>query len=375
MSDYTIRRFSESDIESFLELCRSVFGNSMPSDVFEWKYLNNPYVKTHPIFVAEENYSGKVVGARPHLALELENNNWTGLALQPCDTMVHQNHRHQGLFQRMTLNAVEYYRDREPSLMFNFPNEKSLPGNLKMGWKIVGNAEIQYRFNNLHAGAKQFASERAGILTRTATPLAETFFSVLDEIPLKSERNIYDSYPHSSKLDVEILSDIPASGLQWRPPDNERLHLHRGQEYFDWRFGRPSTEYIIYRLKQNDTVIALLITKPEVLEEATMLSIVDAVPAVSPETISALSGWGHLLRAAIQNNESADIIRMFSGTIPDSVAQRFGFIANTSLPLSLVSSPTKLVALPLYSAKENIAQTNMFSIENWSLPLAAWDVT
>ena len=41
----------------------------------------------------------------------------------------------------LTLQAIEIMRD-EAELVFNTPNEKSLPGYLKMGWRVVGRAPI-----------------------------------------------------------------------------------------------------------------------------------------------------------------------------------------------------------------------------------------
>ena len=94
-SDYGIRRFRPDDVDAFLELHRDAFGADHGREWFAWKYEENPYVYHVPVFVAER--AGDLVGARPFFALELSVNDGRHLALQPCDTMIHPDHRQRGL--------------------------------------------------------------------------------------------------------------------------------------------------------------------------------------------------------------------------------------------------------------------------------------
>ena len=50
----------------------------------------------------------------------------------------------RGIFSMLTRRALEDLR-HEADLVFNTPNEKSLPGYLKMGWQVVGQVPIRVR--------------------------------------------------------------------------------------------------------------------------------------------------------------------------------------------------------------------------------------
>ncbi|MGM0606680.1 MAG: GNAT family N-acetyltransferase, partial [Halobacteriota archaeon] len=134
-TEYTIRPFEDRDRKGFFRLFEHTFGQKKSDEWFEWKYVDNPYVDHVPMYVAE--LEGELVGARPFFALPIAREGWIGLALQPGDTMVHADHRGQGLFTRMTEAALETYVDSDVDLIFNFPNAKSGPGYRKMGWEVV----------------------------------------------------------------------------------------------------------------------------------------------------------------------------------------------------------------------------------------------
>lgn len=135
--DYTIREYRPEDRNELLSLHRETFGRpAFDEEWFAWKYENNPYTDSVPIVIAE--HAGSIVGVRAFFAMAMCAGGDVRLALQPCDTMVQEDHRGRGLFTRMTEYAIKRYTDDEPAFFFNFPNEKSGPGNLKLGWRTVG---------------------------------------------------------------------------------------------------------------------------------------------------------------------------------------------------------------------------------------------
>ena len=71
-ADYTIRSASRDDEAAFLDLHHTVFGTwptSVAEDIFEWKYVDNPYVDDLPVIVVTRD--GEVVGARGYTAFDL----------------------------------------------------------------------------------------------------------------------------------------------------------------------------------------------------------------------------------------------------------------------------------------------------------------
>lgn len=115
-------------IEDFISLQNTVFSkNKYDRNRFLKKYTDNVYGPS-VIVVAYDNGVG--VGARSFLRNDIGEK----LAYQPCDTCVLESHRRKGLFSMMTLKALNSVP--KESLIYNFPNKNSLPGYLKLGWKI-----------------------------------------------------------------------------------------------------------------------------------------------------------------------------------------------------------------------------------------------
>lgn len=118
---------SEVKINDFIETMNNVFGYYMTSSLFEKKYLKNIYGSSIIVFAYKND---RCIGARAFWRNDLENIK----SFQPCDTAVLKEARGKGIFTKMTLKALEAIND--DVLIYNFPNDSSLPGYLKLGWKI-----------------------------------------------------------------------------------------------------------------------------------------------------------------------------------------------------------------------------------------------
>src|SRR5690606_24306476 len=55
-------------------------------------------------------------------------------AFRPVDTVTHPSWRGRGLFSKLTKFAIKQIDSGDRMLIFNTPNENSLPGYEKMGW-------------------------------------------------------------------------------------------------------------------------------------------------------------------------------------------------------------------------------------------------
>ena len=58
-------------------------------------------------------------------------------AVQSSDTIVHPAYRGRGIFSRLLVYGENRYQDLGCEFVFGFPNENSMPGFLKSGWKPV----------------------------------------------------------------------------------------------------------------------------------------------------------------------------------------------------------------------------------------------
>jgi len=118
---------SEKEVNDFIEIMNDVFGHTMNKSLFEKKYLNNIYGSSVLVFAYKDD---KCVGVRAFWRNDIEDIK----SFQPCDTAVLKEARGEGIFTKMTLKALEEIGD--DVLIYNFPNDNSLPGYLKLGWQV-----------------------------------------------------------------------------------------------------------------------------------------------------------------------------------------------------------------------------------------------
>lgn len=323
MSEYTIRQYRPSDTEEFLSLYSTVMGEEKRDDWFAWKYRENPYTDHVAMIVGVSE--GTVVGARPFFALPVSINGEHEVALQPGDTMVHPDHRRQGLFTRMTEQAIERYAGKHP-FFFNFPNHRSRPGYLKLDWEIVSERSSYYRIENPGKVGKHRTDRRAvQLISEIGTPIAQGYYAL---------RDLAVSEP--SQITVRTEPEPPATELAtlYRSSIPERIHARRDEQFYQWRFNNPDWEYTTYIADGAAGPEAAVITGTSVGSGPITTKLTDAIPL---ETISKSALRG-LLSRIITDHRKTDLFVAPSQGFPDSVLRAFGFHADTVPPLSFLTT-------------------------------------
>jgi len=140
-----IRPYRDTDEAGVLDLLSLTLGGGpagrRPPEFFRWKHLESPFGPSH-MLVAEVD--GRIVGLRAFMRWRFLAGEREVAAVRAVDTATHPEHQGRGIFSRLTRQAVGDLRD-EVDLVFNTPNEKSLPGYLKMGWTVVGRLHVDVR--------------------------------------------------------------------------------------------------------------------------------------------------------------------------------------------------------------------------------------
>lgn len=333
MSGYSIRWFEQSDVDRFLELHGDVFDTwETDRDWFEWKYESNPFVDHVPIVVAARN--GQLVGARPFFALSMAVGGDRVVALQPADTMVHPDHRGNGLFTRMTAWALERYRERAPALFFNFPNEQSLPGYEKLGWETVG---VEARFYRVEDSRRVLqarnGAERGGVLGRVSGPVVSAYNRLRDGLA---------GVP--SDVRIERRSALPATELasiyERSIPDS--IHAIRDEPFLDWRFGSPTWRYTTYLAGGATDRVGVIVGAAD--HPSTGLSvarIVDTLPVGSHGTDD--QGLA-LLDRLLRDHPETDVFVAPASAFPARQLVRLGFYCDDWPPLRYLARGSPLAA-------------------------------
>lgn len=116
-------------IKDFITTENAVFNCNYTEKQFKQKYIDNIYGKS----VVEVVY----IDGEPVAARGLWRNDINGVAAyQPGDTCVNEVCRGKGIFTEMTKRSIAMLSPDD--LIYNFPNQNSFPGYMKMGWKLVG---------------------------------------------------------------------------------------------------------------------------------------------------------------------------------------------------------------------------------------------
>lgn len=325
MSEYRIRQYRPSDTEAFLSLYSTVMGDEKRESWFAWKYEENPYIDHVAMVVGV--FEGAIVGARPFFALPVSINGEREIALQPGDTMVHPDHRRQGLFTRMTEQAIERYAG-DHRFFFNFPNPRSRSGYLKLDWEIVSERSSYYRIENPGDVGKSRTDRKAvQLMGEIATPIARGYYRL---------RDFTASEP--SQITVRTEPEPPAEELAtlYRSSTPDRIHTLRDEQFYQWRFDNPDWEYTTYIADGETGPEAAIVTGRSVGSGPVTTKFTDIIPL---ETISknALRG---LLSAILTDHTETDLFVAPPQGIPDSVLREFGFHADTVPPLSFLTTQT-----------------------------------
>lgn len=116
---------TEDKIKDFLDTFNLVFGDSKDKKWFNWKYKDNIYGESILIIA----YNGlQSIGIRSFWRNDIQGN----ICYQPCDTALVKEYRGMGIFSEMSKKALE---NSTKGYIYNFPNENSSKGNIKMGWE------------------------------------------------------------------------------------------------------------------------------------------------------------------------------------------------------------------------------------------------
>ncbi|WP_101298068.1 GNAT family N-acetyltransferase [Halegenticoccus soli] len=364
---YVIRRYDPGDRDGVLALDRLVWGRPRGAEWFSWKYAENPYVDHVPVFVAERD--GEIVGARPFLALPIRAGRRTALAFQPADTMVHPEHRRRGLFTRMTTSAIDHYADGDPDFFFNFPNDLSRSGYLKLGWREAGLRTTFYRIQNPQtlAPARMGAAGRA--LARLASPVSNGYCRACDRLSNSSRR-------FSVERHVDVPADVLASLYERRVP--YQLHALREPRFYRWRFASPVWRRTTYVARRNGSPVAAVIARTRTTNAGvTVTQIAEVTPLDGDrEWLDALA---RLFDVALKGHAASDLIAVADCGLPREFLLKRGFLADDRPPLSsLKRSRCTIVARPFRPEDESAWSVNgrQLADENsWLVSFAERDTT
>ena len=230
-----IRPYTDADEDAVIGLLTAALGvgpaGERPAEFFRWKHQENPFGRSFGL-VAEAD--DRIVGLRAFMRWEFVAGGRRFRAVRAVDTATHPDYQGRGIFSQLTLEALDAL-PHEADFVFNTPNEKSLPGYLKMGWRVVGQVPIRVRVRRpIHFAV------RARSWKPTADPVA---------IPTCT-----------APLASALLTDEVEGLLQDQGGRSDRISTPRDMAYLRWRYGRaPLLGYRAVEAREEGQLEALSI--------------------------------------------------------------------------------------------------------------------
>jgi hypothetical protein len=260
----------------------------------------------------------------------------------------------------MTELAIERYEHDYP-FFFNFPNHQSLPGNLKLGWRVVSELESAYRFEDPAAVASaRTDSAVVALASKAVTPLVGNYYRLRDR-----------RVSPSAKVAVRPAGDSRASELAdlYRAAVPADIHVVRDEQFYEWRLDRPDREYAAYVADGDHGPEAAIVAGTVAGGGLVTTRLVDVVPLRNPPEPALVA----LVDELLTDHPGTDMFTAPTQVVPASVLRRFGFHSNGTPPLSLVTDRNTHVARPLGGGPEH--GVDIFDPDDWLLTLAETDLS
>ena len=152
-TEIVVRAWHDDDLPHVLELLQAALGGGpagvRPAEFFRWKHLENPFGRSFMLVAEADGRLDRPPGVHA-LAVPGRERTFT-----PCARSTRRPIRttKAGECSRCSRGARSRSMRGEVDLVFNTPNEKSLPGYLKMGWRVRGTcarswSDLSIRFDS-----------------------------------------------------------------------------------------------------------------------------------------------------------------------------------------------------------------------------------
>jgi len=247
-----IQKYQEKDYEPYRKLFKEVFQRELEEKIFEWKYLKNPYGSAPLIYLAKDG-EGNLLGARSLFPTELWVDGEAIPAVQAGDTMVRKESRGKGLFSRLTRYSIDDVRALGFQVVFNFPNQNSYPGYMKLGWTDLDEVENYYRILDPSQMLKRKLKSPA--LYKPLGGILRSMMKFKQGIT-QSAKALNEIRVIKSEVIKEDMADFLSKNL------TKPVHQTKSITYLQWRYeNNPKGEYEILEFWKDEARIGTVVTK------------------------------------------------------------------------------------------------------------------
>jgi GNAT superfamily N-acetyltransferase len=347
--------------QELLDLFQASFGHKMSAQLWDWKYIQNPLAPTDPeVIVALD--SARIVGARPFQPVQLWLGNEKVRAVQAPDLMVHPDYQRKGINTRMIQFYVSYLKENGYSLIYGFPNAKSLTGALRQGYKIVATEETLFQLMNpqklisYKLGNKVLGTALGFLHNRFLNIKAPTIFQ-----PRASfHTQLFDQFNNELK-GIDTLRDTT------------KIDLVRDENFLKWRFDQhPEQSYKYFIAKKDGELWGYIVFSVQEQRSGLVNGLI-ADYLIKDDDIDCFS---LLVNECLNELEKTkcDIISVWTFTHPkfrEELLKHFNFKSSTRFPYDKVSEKGHFVAREV--KEHTLEKIDIYNKSNWRVTLAYTD--
>lgn len=253
-SPLATRLATNDELDEVVAVCASALGWSMPEfdrELFEWKHFDNAFGKSLLLVAADDSADpGKRIKAvRPFMRWRFAHAAGPGLASEvitaarAVDTATLPEAQGRGLFRQLTLAGLDHLAEENCGFVFNTPNDKSLPGYLKMGWTEAGAVRLGFGVSSPKVARKLSRSRTAA--TKPSLPTPDLGISIEDALSLLDPATL-------TAPTTRLTTEHTIETLRWRYATGP----------ITYRFLRATpTGGVVVRLRQRGEVRELVVAQ------------------------------------------------------------------------------------------------------------------
>jgi GNAT superfamily N-acetyltransferase len=244
---FTLRSTGPDDEPAVLELLQLTLGEKgttrKTSEYWHWKHVANPFGASFAVCAVEPE-ALRLAGLRTMMRWTFVGSGGAYAAARAVDTATHPDYQRRGIFSALTRFAIEELRSGGSAFIFNTPNRNSLPGYLKMGWRVVERWPVHVR------PVRPLRTLLAALLgRREAAPPDPGAVGLQEWARFREDR--------AGEIEEVVR-------LHERDRARVGYRTDRSLRYLDWRYGsHPDARYGVHSLVGSDGRLeAFLVARP-----------------------------------------------------------------------------------------------------------------
>ncbi len=233
-----IREATSSDIPEIITVLRASIGEAkLPKteEIWKYKHFDNPFGASLIILAV---VSGRIIGVRAFMKWDWNLNETRFSALRAVDTGILPEHQRKGIFKILNSAGLELAKGRGDYFIFNTPNSKSLPANLKMGWNKIDKLKIVFIPGNFRKrNSKKENSQYRKSKNLTDLQLQE----------------LLDAYNNLQSQKGKIFTPKSPAYLQWRYEQNplQEYEIIADRDFYLAAYLKPHKHFTELRITEH----------------------------------------------------------------------------------------------------------------------------